>query len=107
MFKSLEFLVGQSIHFDDVLRTLVPFGYTRATKVFKEGEFALRGGILDIYPAHFEIPLRIDTEDDVVRVISGFDIVSGQIVENHQIVIVLPFKTSSKAIFSSEIPLNN
>ena len=107
MFKSLEFIVNQSIHFDEIIKTLVAFGYTRATKVFKEGEFALRGGILDIYPANFEIPLRLDTEDDVIRSISGFDIASGQIIEEHQIVIILPFKTSSKAVFSSEIPLNN
>ncbi len=107
MFKSLEFLVGQSIEFDEVIKTLVAFGYTRATKVFKEGEFALRGGLLDIYPANFEIPLRLDTEDDVILAITGFDTISGQIIENHQIVIVLPFKTFSKAVFSSEIPLNS
>ena len=107
MFKSLEFLVGQTIPFEDVLNALVAFGYTRATKVYREGEFALRGGILDIYPANFEIPLRMDTEDDVIRSISGFDLSSGQMIEEHQIVIVLPFKTSSKAVFSSQVPLNN
>jgi transcription-repair coupling factor (superfamily II helicase) len=107
MFKSLEFLVGQSIDFDETLKTLVAFGYTRATKVFKEGEFALRGGVLDVYPANFEIPLRLDTEDNLIQLISSFDMATGQIVENHNIVLVLPFKTSSKAVFSSEIPLNN
>ena len=107
MFKSLEFLLGQTLQFDDVTNTLVAFGYTRATKVFKEGEFALRGGILDIYPTNFEIPIRIDTEDDVIRSISGFDISTGKIIEDHQIVIILPYKTYSKAVFSSEIPLNN
>ncbi len=107
MFKSLEFIVGQNINFDDVLKSLVVFGYSRVTKAFKEGEFALRGGILDIYPANFETPIRFDTEDDVIRTISGFDLSSGQIIENHQIVIILPFKTSSNSVFSSEIPLNN
>ncbi|MBF0489874.1 MAG: transcription-repair coupling factor [Candidatus Omnitrophica bacterium] len=107
MFKSLEFIIHQKINFDDIVKTLVAFGYTRATKVFKEGEFAIRGGVLDIYPANFEMPLRIDTEDDVVLSISGFDMITGEIIEKHQIVIVLPFKTSSKAIFSSETPLDN
>ena len=65
MFKSLEFLVGQKVNIDEVVQTLVAFGYTRATKVFKEGEFALRGGVLDIYPANFEIPLRLDLDDDM------------------------------------------
>ena len=107
MFKSLEFLVNQNLNFDDIAKNLVAFGYTRATKVFKEGEFAIRGGLLDIYPANFEIPLRFDTDDDVIRSIAGFDISSGQIIENHQIVIILPFKIFSKAVFSSEIPLSS
>ncbi len=107
MFKSLEFIINQRINFNDVVQTLVAFGYTRATKVFREGEFALRGGVLDIYPVNFEVPLRFDTENDIVQSICGFDISGGQIIEEHQIVIILPFKTSSKALFSSEIPLNN
>ena len=107
MFKSLEFLVNQKINFDEVVKILVAFGYSRATKVFKEGEFALRGGILDIYPANFEVPVRFDTDDDVILSIVGFDMVSGQTIEEHQIVIILPYKTSSKSMFSTEIPLNN
>src|ERR1700677_2242712 len=104
MFKSIEFLVNQKVNIDEVIQTLVAFGYTRATKVFKEGEFALRGGVLDIYPANFEMPLRLDLDDDLVTAIHGFDPVSAQNIEDHNIVMVLPYKTSSKAVFSSEIP---
>ncbi|MDE2027291.1 MAG: transcription-repair coupling factor [Candidatus Omnitrophica bacterium] len=107
MFKSLEFLVGQKVNIDNVLQNLVAFGYTRATKVFKEGEFALRGGILDVYPSNFEIPLRLDLEDDVVRGIHGFDLATGDRLDDHAIVMVLPFKTSPQSVFSSEVPLNN
>jgi len=107
MFKSLEFIIGQLLDFDNTCASLVSFGYTRATKVFKEGEFALRGGVLDVFPSNFEIPLRIDTENDLIRSMAGFDMATGQIIENHQIVIVLPFKTSSKSVFSADIPLNS
>jgi len=107
MFKSLEFLVGQKVNIDELVKTLVAFGYTRATKVFKEGEFALRGGVLDIYPANFEIPLRIDLDEDTVLAIHGFDPISADNIDAHSIVLVLPYKTSSKSVFSSEIPLNN
>ena len=107
MFKSLEFLVDQKVNIDEVLQTLVAFGYTRATKVFREGEFALRGGVLDIYPAHFEVPLRLDMEDDTVRGIHGFDPISAENIDEHSIVLILPFKTSSNSVFSSEVPLNN
>jgi len=107
MFKSLEFLVGQKVNIDEVLQTLVAFGYTRATKVFKEGEFALRGGVLDIYPVNFEVPLRLDLEDDAVRAIHGFDPISAENIDDHTIVLILPFKTSPKSVFSSDVPLNN
>ena len=106
MFKSLEFLVGQKLNIDEVIQTLVAFGYTRATKVFKEGEFTLRGGVLDIYPANFEIPLRVDLDDETVVAIHGFDPVSAGNIDEHSIVLVLPFKTS-KSVFSSDVPLNN
>ena len=107
MFKSLEFLVGQKVNIDETVKSLVAFGYTRATKVFKEGEFALRGGVLDIYPANFEIPLRLDMDDDVVLTIHGFDPISAENIDEHTIVLVLPFKTSPHAVFSSDVPLNN
>jgi transcription-repair coupling factor (superfamily II helicase) len=107
VFKSLEFLVGQKINIDQVVQTLVAFGYTRATKVYREGEFALRGGVLDIYPANFEVPLRLDLDDDVVHAIHGYDPVSAENIDEHAIVLVLPFKTSPNSIFSSDVPLNN
>ena len=107
MFKSLEFFVGQKINIDEIIQALVAFGYTRATKVFKEGEFALRGGVLDIYPANFEIPLRFDLDDDTVLAIRGFDPVTAQNIDDHTIVLVLPFKTSPKSVFSSDVPLDN
>ena len=107
MFKSLEFLVGQKVNIDGAISTLVAFGYTRATKVFKEGEFALRGGLLDIYPVNFEVPLRLDLEEDTLLTIHGYDPISAENIDDHTIVLILPFKTSSNAVFSSDVPLNN
>ncbi|MBF0503724.1 MAG: transcription-repair coupling factor [Candidatus Omnitrophica bacterium] len=107
MFKSLEFLIGQKVNIEEILQTLVAFGYSRATKVYKEGEFALRGGVLDIYPAHFEIPLRLDINDDTILSIHGFDPVSAKNIDEHRIVLVVPYKTSSQVVFSSEVPINS
>jgi len=107
MFKSLEFLVGQKVNLEEVLKTLVAFGYTRATKVFKEGEFALRGGVLDIYPSNFEVPVRLELEDDDLCAIHGYDPLSAQHIDEHNIVLIVPFKASSKSVFSSDEPLDN
>ena len=51
-------------------------GYTRQPMVTAPGEFALRGGILDLYPLHMEDPVRIelfDTEVDSIRTFSAED----------------------------------
>ncbi len=49
-------------------------GYSRSQMVTTPGEFALRGGILDIYPPYAESPIRIelfDSEvDSITRVLS-------------------------------------
>ncbi len=107
MFKSLEFLVDQKVNIDEVVKNLVAFGYTRATKVFKEGEFALRGSVLDIYPVNFELPIRLDIDDETVVSISGFDIETAMKVDQHNIVLIVPYKTSPPSVFSAEIPLSN
>ena len=106
MFKSIEFLVDQKVNIEETLHNLAAFGYTRAVKVFKEGEFAHRGGVLDIFPLNFEVPVRLDIEDDIVRAITGFDPATAKAVEWHQIVLILPFQAQSFP-FSSEAPLNN
>ncbi len=49
-------------------------GYSRQPMVTAPGEFALRGGILDLYPIHMEDPVRIelfDTEVDSIRTFSA------------------------------------
>ncbi len=106
MFKSLEFIIGQKVDIEEIIKTLLGFGFMRATKVFKEGEFARRGGILDIYPDHFDLPLRLDIDDDVVVKITGYDPLTAEAVQEHRIVLILPYKKSSLP-FSSDTPLNN
>ena len=51
-------------------------GYVRQPMVTAPGEFALRGGIIDIYPLYLENPIRIelfDTEVDSIRTFSAED----------------------------------
>lgn len=68
--------VDATLQIDECLRTLVMMGYTRQPMVTAPGEFALRGGILDLYPLNVEEPVRIelfDTEVDSIRTFSAED----------------------------------
>lgn len=67
---------GEEIDTELWLAKLVAMGYSRTPMVTTPGEFALRGGILDIYPLNFEHPARIelfDTEVDSIRLFSAED----------------------------------
>ncbi|MEX1134035.1 MAG: transcription-repair coupling factor [Acidimicrobiia bacterium] len=58
---------------DDLVRLLADLGYSRTDRVEGRGEFAVRGGIVDVFPAQDEEPVRLDFFGDTVediRVIS-------------------------------------
>lgn len=72
----LETAVGEEIEIEEWLSKLVSMGYTRNQMVTTPGEFALRGGILDVYPPYAASPIRIelfDTEVDSIREFSADD----------------------------------
>lgn len=73
---NLTAMLGEEIDVEEWLNQLVTMGYSRSQMVTSPGEFALRGGILDIYPPYSENPVRIelfDTEVDSIRTFSADD----------------------------------
>lgn len=67
---------GQMIESNDLERQLLEMGYHREEKVEGRGQYARRGGILDIYPVNSELPCRIeffDIEVDSMRWFSPED----------------------------------
>lgn len=107
MFTSIELFVGQIIDLDIILNNLTALNYSRCRSSITEGQFSLRGGLLEIFPANFDSPIRIDIDDDKIERISSVNILNGKSIWQHKIVIILPFKPSQKQVFSEEIPLNN
>lgn len=75
-YATLRIAEGEELDTAEWLLKLVAMGYSRTPMVTTPGEFALRGGILDIYPLNFEHPVRIelfDTEVDSLRLFSADD----------------------------------
>ena len=63
--------VGETIQIDTLMELLVSLGFKREDFVYEPGQFALRGGILDIYSFGNEHPYRIelfDNEVDSIRI---------------------------------------
>jgi transcription-repair coupling factor (superfamily II helicase) len=64
--EPVSFAVGAEVGFDDVIERLVTLAYTRVDMVGKRGEFAVRGGILDVFPPTAEHPVRVEFWGDEV-----------------------------------------
>src|SRR4051794_40720341 len=62
----VELTPGDTAELDDVARALVDAAYTRVELVEKRGEFAVRGGLLDVFPPTEPHPVRVEFWGDEV-----------------------------------------
>ncbi|MFQ5681575.1 MAG: CarD family transcriptional regulator, partial [Candidatus Omnitrophota bacterium] len=106
-FRSIKLYKGEEVDLDNLVHSLAGFGYRRQASVGDQGEFALRGGVLDIFPVTFDFPLRIDLDGAGISSIASFDIASGRRLFEHTIVIILPKRRPQASRFRSDQPLEN
>lgn len=81
---------AQVLDFEVVKHHLADHGYTREEQVEGPGQFAVRGGILDIYPITMDLPVRIELWGDEVDSIRTFDLDSQRSIDNLDEIIVFP-----------------
>ncbi|MEU2547606.1 transcription-repair coupling factor [Streptomyces roseolus] len=72
---------GQTADLNDVVAGLAAAAYSRVELVEKRGEFAVRGGILDVFPPTEEHPLRIEFWGDDVEEIRYFKVADQRSLE--------------------------
>ncbi|WP_374576462.1 transcription-repair coupling factor, partial [Phenylobacterium sp.] len=65
--------VGNAVEIADLERYFAVNGYQRASTVSEKGEFAIRGGVIDVYPPSAEEPVRLDLFGDTLESIRAFD----------------------------------
>ena len=82
--------VGQSYIFDDLLKKLTNCGYSHCGMVEGPGQFAVRGGILDIYSPAADQPVRMEFFGDELDTMGFFDPVSQRRTDNTESFTVLP-----------------
>ncbi|RJP28909.1 MAG: transcription-repair coupling factor [Candidatus Omnitrophota bacterium] len=110
MFKSLKLCVGEYADFARIESVLVDFGYHKAQNCSTEGHFSRRGSILDVYPFSFELPVRINIELDSISFIKAFNPDNGELLWDHQIIIILPVKRVSEfktRVFNEDFPVSS
>ena len=82
--------VGDNVDFTGLWEELSAMGYDRETEIEGPGQFAVRGGILDIYPLTEEVPVRIELWGDEIDSIRTFDVESQRSIENLESVDIYP-----------------
>src|SRR5688572_14738932 len=87
---SFDVQVGQRLDLDAEKRRLESAGYRHVPQVLDPGDFAVRGGLLDVYPMGAEAPLRIELLDDSIDSIRAFDPESQRSLEKTDAVRMLP-----------------
>jgi transcription-repair coupling factor (superfamily II helicase) len=65
--------VGAVVDLAELERYLAINGYQRASTVSERGEFAIRGGVIDVFPPGADEPVRLDLFGDTLESIRGFD----------------------------------
>ncbi len=79
---------------------LISLGYERVGQVEGEGQFAIRGGIIDIFPLTEECPIRIELWDEEVDSIRSFDVESQRSIEQLDEIVIYP---AAEIILSKEL----
>ncbi len=97
----LSLKVKQKLEINDFRRNLEASGYINVSEVIEHGEFAIRGSIIDLFPASSSNPYRIDLFDDEIESIRCFDPQSQRSDNKVDMVELLPareFPTDEKGI---------
>jgi len=86
----IELKVGQEYNLDSLVNFLIKIGYRKESQVFNQGEFSLRGDILDIFDKDSTSPYRLEFFGDEIDGIRIFDSESQTSIENLNQVLIHP-----------------
>ena len=82
--------VGQVLRREELESYLSINGYTRASTVMEPGDFAIRGGLIDVFPPTFDEPIRLDFFGDELETLRGFDVDTQRTTKQHTEVVLAP-----------------
>ena len=86
----LHFKNDSELDVDELKKALVLMGYERVGQVEMPGQFAIRGGIVDIYSLTEENPWRIELWGDEIDSIRSFDSQSQRSIDNLEEITIYP-----------------
>ncbi|HLB56542.1 MAG TPA: transcription-repair coupling factor [Coxiellaceae bacterium] len=108
-----DWKVNDTLDLLNIQKELSEAGYRHVEQVIQHGEFAVRGGLIDIFPMGSDVPYRIELFDNEIESIRSFDIDTQKSIEKINAIQLLPaheypltedaiahFRTEWRALFS-------
>ena len=85
--EPVVFSVGEELDFNAAVRSLADAAYARVDLVAHRGEFAVRGGIIDVFPPTEDHPVRIDFFGDEIDTVTYFSVADQRSIEGPEAVL--------------------
>lgn len=101
--KNLQLDSSKEYPFEKLLDTLTELGFERKDFVEEYGDFAVRGGILDIFPYAGDNPVRLEFWGDAIESIREFDPLSQRSIRNLQTATIVASLSSGSGDHTSSL----
>ncbi len=88
--RGLTVKIGDNMSLQSITDTLVKFGYERSECVEGQGQFAVRGDILDVFVPDYENPVRVEFFGDEIDASGFFDVLTQRRIENINELCITP-----------------
>jgi len=95
--KQIYLKTGNHYTFEELLEQFAGAGFERVDIVEQVGEFAVRGGIIDIFAWNSEEPIRMEFFGDELESLRSFDVISQRTTGALQEIVVLPHLAEQNA----------
>jgi len=87
---TLQLKVGETVEREAILHQLVAMQFTRNNVALNRGQFRVRGDVIEIHPADEDLITRVELFGDEVERITVVEILTGEIRQTKQSVVVFP-----------------
>lgn len=99
--------VGNEIAFDGIIEELNSSGYRRVNMVASKGEYAVRGGIFDVYPLSCDAPVRIEFFGDEIRSIRKFEPSTQKMIDSLDSITLSPVLIDDEIELTHDLKLDS
>lgn len=87
--SSLQLSVGEKVTMDFMAEVFESYGFTISDYVYEPGQYAIRGGLMDVYAYSFDRPFRIEFSGNDILSIRSFNPYTQESVELHKNITIL------------------